>query len=534
MLFEQIKEIVNNTKTIPKPPTKDLYFEFNLTGNRQKFEKLYFERRKLLTCYSLYIYKSNSVNKNILDTYIKLLNSVLTEISWAISAHINYNDFDNSSYTTVDLFASETAQTLSEITHILKNVLPIELIQKIKHEIENRVIKPFLTQKFDWETLDNNWNAVCNGCIGISIILSNMSEEVKIKSIKRINNNLLHYINSFKNDGICIEGMEYFNYGFGYFVYYYSILKKYGYKFLKVNTKKLKEIAEFPYKVQMTKNDYVNFSDVSPNVLPHTGLMSYLNKNFKAKIPYLKNQSNIDNDHCFRYAQISRDLLWTNKKLLKKTLTPYKNFEKYSGWVINRNNNYSLIFKGGNNNESHNHNDVGNFVFSCDGQMIITDLGSGIYTKDYFNKNNLDDHIKTAFHNVPIINNTEQFSDVLPVKIIEKNQNIYELNLSNYYNCSVIRKFTMSNNGWTICDKFFNKNKFNIINETIILQNKPVIQKNNVIIYTKNQQIILSSNVNVKCKKYKTKNHLAHSETYYILKYRLFNSNNFFLKIKIA
>jgi hypothetical protein len=65
--------------------------------------------------------------------------------------------------------------------------------------------------------------------------------------------------------------------------------------------------------------------------------------------------------------------------------------------------------KGGNNDENHNHNDIGNFLVVYGGDMLIADLGSGEYTKDYFHEGRYNILCNRALgHNVPLINDTEQ------------------------------------------------------------------------------------------------------------------------------
>lgn len=43
-----------------------------------------------------------------------------------------------------------------------------------------------------------------------------------------------------------------------------------------------------------------------------------------------------------------------------------------------------IAFKGGNNDEPHNHNDIGSFLLTVEGEVFLTDLGCGEYTKEYF------------------------------------------------------------------------------------------------------------------------------------------------------
>lgn len=64
---------------------------------------------------------------------------------------------------------------------------------------------------------------------------------------------------------------------------------------------------------------------------------------------------------------------------------------------------------GGNNGESHNHNDVGDFVVYADGDPVIIDVGSGTYTAKTFSTDRYKLWFNaSAFHNLPTINDQQQ------------------------------------------------------------------------------------------------------------------------------
>lgn len=68
-----------------------------------------------------------------------------------------------------------------------------------------------------------------------------------------------------------------------------------------------------------------------------------------------------------------------------------------------------MACKGGNNDEPHNHNDIGNFFFLLDKDMMLTDLGAGEYTKQYFSDGRYDILCNNSFgHNVPLIDGKGQ------------------------------------------------------------------------------------------------------------------------------
>ena len=65
--------------------------------------------------------------------------------------------------------------------------------------------------------------------------------------------------------------------------------------------------------------------------------------------------------------------------------------------------------KGGNNDENHNHNDIGHFLCVFHGEMLLTDLGAGEYTKDYFGDGRYDILCNRSMgHSVPLVNGREQ------------------------------------------------------------------------------------------------------------------------------
>lgn len=67
--------------------------------------------------------------------------------------------------------------------------------------------------------------------------------------------------------------------------------------------------------------------------------------------------------------------------------------------------------KGGCNAESHNHNDVGNFIVYSDGNPLIIDVGVGTYTADTFNENRYKIWtMQSSFHNLPKIGVYEQLA----------------------------------------------------------------------------------------------------------------------------
>jgi len=68
-----------------------------------------------------------------------------------------------------------------------------------------------------------------------------------------------------------------------------------------------------------------------------------------------------------------------------------------------------LAAKGGHNSESHNHNDIGNFIVFANGQPMLIDAGVGTYTAATFGANRYSIWtMQSAYHNLPTVNGIMQ------------------------------------------------------------------------------------------------------------------------------
>jgi hypothetical protein len=68
-----------------------------------------------------------------------------------------------------------------------------------------------------------------------------------------------------------------------------------------------------------------------------------------------------------------------------------------------------VAMKGGHNNESHNHNDVGSFIVYADNEPLFIDPGVGEYTSKTFSDERYTIWtMQSGYHNLPQINGTDQ------------------------------------------------------------------------------------------------------------------------------
>ncbi|BAK20881.1 heparinase II/III family protein [Melissococcus plutonius] len=467
------------------------------TGNRLDFEKSYFSRRRQLTVLGLaYLLKKDQQVKQLLEQVIW---EVCNEFTWALPAHLPVigKTFAAASSTWLDLFAAETAQTLAELLELTDDAFSPLLQQRIKGEIDRRIFQSFENKAWDWEEKENNWSAVIGGSIGIcalAILPKNSSQQKKI--IQRLDKAMQSYLRGFGSDGVCVEGLGYCSYGFGYYIYYAEKLARMLGNYSYLDHKKVKKIAAFPYYVLVNKQDFVPFSDYSA-VQPPSGLLNFCHHYFQLPIPKLATMNALDFDPCYRFAPLYRNLIWKKPTISNqqtKTIDHY--FPDAQWWVVRKPNQLFFAAKGGSNDESHNHLDIGHFVFGTPSELFLTDLGAGEYTKDYFDEEKRY-HIfpcSADSHSVPCINGTKQAVGNVSAKGVQANHQ-FSLQLAQAYPAGKIhsfeRCFKLLETTLTIQDTFLFEQKQNRIIENFITNYLPKIVSNRVILTGKKAQCTL-------------------------------------------
>lgn len=402
-----------------------LFKEYDTSGNRTAYEKAYFEHRGRLMTFALmaWLYHKPEYILALEDT----IWAICEEYTWSLPAHLYSKSLEPESQTTfqngkmvqigfnpetnIDLFAAETAFAFSEIIYMLEEYLSPLVVHRAKKEVFRRVLMSYLTYPgiHNWERMKNNWCAVCAGSIGIAGIYLMEDDAVLAQLIHRLSPTLERFLDSFEADGACLEGLSYFTYGVSFFVAFADLLKRRtagGVDLL--NSERFEQIACFQHKCYFPEGWTVSFSDANQKDHFRSGLTSYLMNRFnKVKMPPRKYKAGFLFDPCFRWCNGIRDLIWTVEQQPEKAKEVTYEVLAHAQWMLCKQYTghcYGLAVKGGNNDEPHNHNDVGSFIFYKDGDCLLTDLGSGEYTKDYFGVGRYAILCNSSLgHSVPII-----------------------------------------------------------------------------------------------------------------------------------
>jgi hypothetical protein len=430
-----------------------------VTGNRIEFQTLYFERRRRLQGLAMALFIDES------DRYIQPLEDIIWEIcneyTWCLPAHLLGNLEACKSHFVppeqlVDLFAAETAHMLAETWSLIGSKLNPWVEYRLRNEVERRVFQPYFhnVQRFFWESINNNWSAVCSGASGMAALILIGDRERLAGAIDRVLRAMEVFLSGYGEDGACVEGIGYWSFGFGYFVYFAEMLYAFTDGELDLlKGEKIRRIAGFPASVSLSEGKFVNFAD-SPkqNVLP-AGLVCRLAQRLGSPVPEMKSVPPFNTNNSFRLANLTRNLFWTDGSLLGRKNREGTIHYPDTDWLIDRRytKDKMLAFatKGGHNQEHHNHNDLGHFIIHIGGEDLLCDLGSGVYQKGYHGADRYRFiQCSSLGHSVPVINGKEQkpgsdhYATLLQCDSSEDGRVLYAMDLTRAYAVEEMKRFT--------------------------------------------------------------------------------------------
>lgn len=472
-LFEEYDRSCKD-KEIPLITFSD-EMDFTKTGDRTRFNKKYFLRRKQLSVYAILcmIYPEN---EEYLEKLQDVICAICNEYSWQISAH--RSRIDRNKRDGLSLFSCETGLFLAEIKQMLIDRLDPLVIERITAEIDKRILKSFENSHNLWiETLKSNWAAVCGGSIGMTFMYESSERFYKVND--RINAFMNNYLDGISDDGGTSEGADYWNYGFCFYAMYFDTFSKY----VRGNTaglekEKVRKMANFYSSIYLNDKNMVSFSDSSGVGEYHLWLMHFLKEKFDIVMPP-KDGGWIDFE---KFSAAVRAFLYYNPSNTADSIKSGKTYYEKLSWYIERKEKYGFAIKAGHNGEEHNHNDIGSFIVANKRKQILCDLGSAQYTAVNFGKDRYTIFNNSSLgHSVPIVNGSEQGTGkdfygtlIISDKISVDMKNAYPEKIE-----KLTRSVELKENGLAVTDEFSGIFE---IKERLITKEKPVISDGKIIL----------------------------------------------------
>ena len=409
------------------------FLAFTRDGSRDAWEIPYFTRRNKLMTAALAECLQN--DGTYLDDIVDGLWCICEESFWGVSAHNGSShpgtrpaqerrlpDVQNPY---IDLFAAQTAATLSLVCYLLSDALdgvsPL-IRRRVRQEIERRIAAPFFHHDdFWWMGMIrkdvNNWTPWILSNIMETLVIWEEDDRRLAEGLARGMRMLDAYLAVMPEDGGCDEGAAYWNLAGGMLLDCLELLRQVtGGRVDFYKERHIQEIGLFILRAHINGPYYWNFADCDAKPrLDGERIYTYGTRIGNTAMGALGAKIEAE-----RKTPLPQDTPEMNR-VLDRLFTPI-DAEPVLGegarfvvlpclqvWAKEKGGMYVSI-KGGHNGENHNHNDVGSCLIYVDGEPELIDVGNMVYTAKTFD----DDYRYALFntrsrnHNLPLIGNWEQ------------------------------------------------------------------------------------------------------------------------------
>lgn len=381
---------------------------FYRTGDRKVFETPYFRRRNSLSLAAV-LALIEPEDREYVDYVQRMLWAICDEYSWAVPAHTKGDP--STDVGEIDLFNAETAFAVTEICEVLGDRLDAAVRMRVRMEVERRIFDTYRTRVSWYETLTSNWAAVCGGCVGGAMMY--LAPDLFSRYLPRFLETMRRFISGFSDEGICMEGTSYWNYGFANFTWFSDMLLDFTRgKVDLFDDEKTARVASYMHKSFLKGNTTVSFSDGTQHGKTFDALQYYLSMRYPGSVSLLPKECSYVLGGNVIWMNLLRAFLYAPPVDALRVIRSENYDLLQAQQVIVNEEKYSLFAKAGHNEEQHNHNDVGSFILSTDVGQVFCDIGAGLYTKQYF-RSGMDQRYailcnSSLGHSVPIVNGQPQ------------------------------------------------------------------------------------------------------------------------------
>ncbi len=421
------------------------YMQYHRNGNRTNYQNVYYARRTRVMLAT--IAECIEGKGRFMDDIIDGVWLICEETSWVIPAHNDRHrvmdvslglplpDFRNP-LPYIDLFSAETGSLLSWVHYFLaeqlEKVSPL-LPMRIEEELKKRILDPYLHDDSMWwmglvsDKPVNNWNPWINSNIQTAFLLAERDPLRRVEGLKKVARSSQRFLDFYAEDGGCDEGPSYFNVAGASLL---DILEQfYDATAGKVNVYDqplIRNMADYIRHAHIAGKYFVNFADapcalgnVSAGCLIRAGrltnnpdLVSFAKRSYlvgTARLPW----EDFAISSCWKLFRTFKTLFTFKPEDTQPDALPAGGSGHYfSGIQVTMAKSGSGLFvaaKGGNNAESHNHNDIGNYVLYDGDTPCALDAGVGTYSRKTFSDERYTIWaMQSGWHNTAIVNGCDQ------------------------------------------------------------------------------------------------------------------------------
>ena len=406
-----------------------MYFK---TGDRVIFEMEHFKRRSALG--SMMIAECIEAEGRFISKIIDIVWMICEESFWGLPAtKISKSVLPDNELSDLELFSCETGNLLSYALYLFgeefEKITPV-LPDRVRRELKKRIIIPFIEcDDFTWMGLGgnagalwklSNWTPWCySNCLSAALIVEE-DEDVRRAAVDKTLRGLDIFLSQYREDGGCDEGCGYWSRSAGSVFDCLELLNTVtDGEFDIYNLPIIKNMGEYIGDCYIGNGYFVNFADANVRVIPEAELvyrygmrvgsdmMRALGKSFIDI--YLKDRYDIIVQSPMRFVPAILNYESVKSDVANVAINIWKTYDITQVGMARPSANWFYAVKGGHNNETHNHNDVGNFVLFHKNNPVFVDAGVEKYSGKTFSEQRYELWtMQSDYHNAPRINEVSQ------------------------------------------------------------------------------------------------------------------------------
>ena len=422
----------------PEPLPLNLWLDYSRTGNRNRFELMYFRRRRYLSAFTMA--ECMRGDGTYLPAVADYLWAICSEPGWQLPAHtsdrnsgygpVRFGPLSDPERPIIDLFAAETGATVATVYGMLGEQLDAwapGLRDFVGAELERRILRPYREHHFWWmgdgETAMCNWTTWCTQNVMIAAAMVEPAERLA-GYVKQAAYSLDCFLKDYGEDGCCDEGAQYYRRAALTFFNGVDVMDHIlpGAFSPLWKEDKIRNMAEYIVNVHIAGPSYLNFSDCSPAAgrrdvqdyllaqkVGSMPLLALAAQDVKAALDHGDPDRMHDLDVCegtnlYQHMQFA----FTEPEIrawqgpTPEEVPPRNIWYESVGLMVSRCGPYVLGTKAGCNDDSHNHNDTGSVTLYKNGQPLLIDVGVETYTKKTFSPQRYEIWtMQSSWHNLP-------------------------------------------------------------------------------------------------------------------------------------
>ncbi len=409
------------------------YLEYERSGSRVAMENPFGSNNTALS--NLLLAELAEGKGRFMDQIINGVWQACEMSSWVLSAHLGAQkskralpDFNEQ---IIDLTSGDLGSFLSWTWYFFHDewdkINPI-ISSRLRHEIQQRILEPYMARSDYWwqafnykpGMLVNNWNPWCNFNVLTCFLLMEEDADKLAAAVHRSMISVDRFINYTNEDGACEEGPSYWGHAAGKLYDYLQLLSYATNGRISIfNEPMIKNMGEYIARSYVGNGWVINFADASAKGGGEPGVIYRYGKavgssDMQQFAAYLvsSRQGNNEINAGRDFFRTIENLSVYNELMQAKPALPssvYSWYPQTQFCYMKNKQGFFFAAKGGYNNESHNHNDVGTFSLYVDSMPVFIDVGVGTYTRQTFSSERYSIWtMQSNYHNLPMINGMPQ------------------------------------------------------------------------------------------------------------------------------